>query len=50
MPIKDWGLCSNFIDFLKNECYNYGLTYELKPPENIVEESKTFLNFKYKDQ
>lgn len=50
MPIKDWDSYSNFIDFLKNECYNYGLTYELKPPKNIFKESKLFLNLKQKNQ
>jgi len=45
-PIKDWNKYYEFVDFLKEECYNYGITYELKPPENIIEESKKFLKLK----
>jgi len=45
-PIKDWNKYYEFVDFLKEECYNYGITYELKPPVNIVEESKKFLELK----
>ena len=45
-PIEDMSKYYKFVDLLKKECYSYGITYELKPPENIVEESKKFLKLK----
>lgn len=46
IPIDDWSLFSNFIDFLFNKCYNYGITYELKPTKEIDEHFKQFLSLK----
>jgi sugar phosphate isomerase/epimerase len=45
-PIEDWNKYYEFVDFLKKECYNYGITYELKPNKNITLECKKFLNLK----
>jgi sugar phosphate isomerase/epimerase len=44
--IEDWNKYYEFVDFLKKECYNYGITYELKPNKNITLECKKFLNLK----
>lgn len=45
-PIFDYSLYHNFVDFLNKNKYNYGITYELKIPENIVIESKKFIGLK----
>ena len=45
-PIKDWSKYYEFVDLLREQCYSYGITYELKPPENIIEESNKFLELK----
>jgi len=47
-PIDDWNVCSEFVDFLKNEHYDHGITYELKynDSQNIIFESKKFLSLK----
>ena len=41
-------MCSEFVDFLKKESYDYGITYELKynDNQNIIFESKKFLSLK----
>lgn len=45
-PIKDWSRYYEFVDFLKEQCYNYGITYELKPSKDILLESEKFLKLK----
>ena len=45
-PIEDWSKYYEFVDLLEEQCYSYGITYELKPPENIIEESNKFLKLK----
>jgi sugar phosphate isomerase/epimerase len=45
-PIKDYSLYYKFVDFLKNKQYNYGITYELKTTNNIVEDSNKFISLK----
>jgi sugar phosphate isomerase/epimerase len=48
VPIEDYSLYKRFVDFLSNNDYDYGITYELKPTNNIVEESKKFITLKAK--
>lgn len=49
VPISDYSFYYNFVDFLKNEQYNGGITYELKETESIVRESKKFIKLKKDD-
>jgi sugar phosphate isomerase/epimerase len=46
VPISDYFFYHNLIDFLRNQQYNGGVTYELKLTENIVSESKKFIKLK----
>lgn len=46
VPISDYSFYCNFVDFLRNEQYNGGITYELRLAENIVGESKKFIKLK----
>lgn len=46
VPISDYSFYYNLIDFLKNEQYNEGITYELKLTDNIIKESKKFIELK----
>jgi sugar phosphate isomerase/epimerase len=43
VPIQDYSLYYKFVDFLKNNHYNYGITYELKEVGNIIQESQKFI-------
>lgn len=49
LPIKDYSLYYKFVDFLKDNRYDYGITYELKPTNNIVEHSNNFIKLKTKN-
>jgi sugar phosphate isomerase/epimerase len=48
IPIKDYSLYYKFVDFLKNNYYNYGITYELKLTNNIIDHCKKFIELKTK--
>jgi sugar phosphate isomerase/epimerase len=42
-PIADYSMYQSFINFLDNNKYNYGITYELKKTKNLIIESKKFI-------
>lgn len=46
LPIKNYSLYYDFVDFLKLKEYNFGITYELKYVPNIIQESKNFIKLK----
>lgn len=46
LPIIDYSLYYDFVDFLYKSGYDLGITYELKYCENIVQECKKFIKLK----
>lgn len=46
LPISNYSSYEKLIDFLVQNGYNYGITYELKTTKSIVEESKKFIKLK----
>lgn len=46
VPISNYSFYYSFVDFLKNQQYNGGITYELKQTEDIISESKKFIELK----
>lgn len=46
VPIDNYSFYINLVDFFIENGYNYGITYELKDTNSIIEESKKFIKLK----